>query len=293
MMFLLRSRSATSAASSGRRRRRVRGPRGGRLRRLPRQGPLGRRETRDDRPEPGGDEAASLHGLPPSSPSTGEPRRDNDTGDCTSPHVTIHPPIKPVGVTNCKDPWPLEKPCWIHVRSLPSSTRVPGPADPDHHRHHPRQLVRDLGPAGLADDAASVRPVRRCSPTSAGRRSWSSRSSRRLFLACCSRSSSSGGPSTTSRCSTTRRVREPGTRSSTASESHCPSGPMPAGLRGASVRHARRQRRGRRQGLPRSRSSTRTPPTSSSTVKWCDQSGGIADCPGTARRRQRTAGTRR
>ncbi len=44
----------------------------------------------------------------------GSPGPD-DTGDCTTPVVTIHPPLMPPGVTNCKDPAPLEKPCWIQV----------------------------------------------------------------------------------------------------------------------------------------------------------------------------------
>jgi hypothetical protein len=38
-----------------------------------------------------------------------------DTGACTSPIVTIHPPVMPAGVTNCNAPTAHEKPCWIHV----------------------------------------------------------------------------------------------------------------------------------------------------------------------------------
>jgi Flp pilus assembly protein TadG len=48
----------------------------------------------------------------------GSPGAD-DTDDCTSPAVTIHPPIHPssgpAAAGSCTAAGPLDKPCWIHV----------------------------------------------------------------------------------------------------------------------------------------------------------------------------------
>ncbi len=49
----------------------------------------------------------------------GSPGPD-DTGDCTIPLVTIHPPVHPssgpaAGTGSCTAAEPLDKPCWIHV----------------------------------------------------------------------------------------------------------------------------------------------------------------------------------
>jgi hypothetical protein len=49
----------------------------------------------------------------------GSPGPD-DTGDCTIPLVTIHPPIHPstgpaAGTGSCASAGALDKPCWIHV----------------------------------------------------------------------------------------------------------------------------------------------------------------------------------